>query len=78
MRIREYFEVLFSGDTLLEGLLVNGWLSKVVLARGHVEKSVAMWTFNLSEFVNYNFPFDTHEICFDAFTLLFVSGIFIK
>lgn len=42
---------VFSGDTLLEGLIVNGWLSKVVLARGHVEKSVAMWTFNLSEFI---------------------------
>lgn len=50
---------------MLEGLLVNGWLSNVVLAKGHVEKSVAMWTFNLSEFVcNANLLFDTHESFF--------------
>ncbi|KAM5584267.1 hypothetical protein ABKV19_003901 [Rosa sericea] len=47
-KLNSEFEICTdNGDTLLEGLLVNGWLSKVVLARGHVEKSVAMWTFNL-------------------------------
>ncbi|KAK9940019.1 hypothetical protein M0R45_016697 [Rubus argutus] len=47
-KLNSEFEICTdNGDTLLEGLIVNGWLSKVVLARGHVEKSVAMWTFNL-------------------------------
>ncbi|ONI00919.1 hypothetical protein PRUPE_6G111800 [Prunus persica] len=36
-----------NGDTFLEGLLVNGWLSKLVFASRHLEKSVATWTFNL-------------------------------
>ncbi|XP_031260200.1 uncharacterized protein LOC116118353 [Pistacia vera] len=35
------------GDSFLEGLLVNGWLSKLVFATGQVEKSIATWTFNL-------------------------------
>ncbi|KAL5765686.1 hypothetical protein ACOSP7_016303 [Xanthoceras sorbifolium] len=35
------------GETFLEGLLINGWLSKLVIRRGHVEKSIATWTFNL-------------------------------
>ncbi|KAL9296803.1 hypothetical protein ACSQ67_022699 [Phaseolus vulgaris] len=34
------------GDMFLEGLLVNGWLSKLVFLCGHVEKSVAIWAFN--------------------------------
>ncbi|XP_027909000.1 uncharacterized protein LOC114168405 [Vigna unguiculata] len=34
------------GDIFLEGLLVNGWLSKLVFVCGHVEKSVAIWAFN--------------------------------
>ncbi|KAJ0083211.1 hypothetical protein Patl1_30579 [Pistacia atlantica] len=34
-------------DSFLEGLLVNGWLSKLVFATGQVEKSIATWTFNL-------------------------------
>ncbi|XP_050369906.1 uncharacterized protein LOC126788005 [Argentina anserina] len=47
-KLNSEFEICTdNGDTLLEGLLVNGWLSKVVFARSHVEKSVAMWTFNL-------------------------------
>ncbi|EXC31806.1 hypothetical protein L484_020633 [Morus notabilis] len=36
-----------SGDPFIEGLLVNGWLLKVVLTCGHVEESIATWTFNL-------------------------------
>ncbi|TXG73779.1 hypothetical protein EZV62_002358 [Acer yangbiense] len=36
-----------NGETFLEGLLINGWLSKLVITRGHVEKSIATWTFNL-------------------------------
>lgn len=36
-----------TGQTFLEGLLVNGWLSKLVLASGAVEKSIATWTFKL-------------------------------
>ncbi|KGN64767.1 uncharacterized protein LOC101216339 isoform X1 [Cucumis sativus] len=35
------------GDVFLEGLLVNGWLSTLVSLTGHVEKSLAIWTFNL-------------------------------
>lgn len=34
------------GDSFLEGLLVNGWLSKLAFLSGHVEKPVALWTFN--------------------------------
>lgn len=40
-----------SGEAFLEGLIVNGWLSKLVFMCGHVEKSIAMWTFNLSEYI---------------------------
>ncbi|GAV73453.1 hypothetical protein CFOL_v3_16939 [Cephalotus follicularis] len=36
-----------NGAAFLEGFLVNGWLSKLVFIRGHVEKSIANWTFNL-------------------------------
>ncbi|KDO60262.1 hypothetical protein CISIN_1g012734mg [Citrus sinensis] len=36
-----------TGEAFLEGLLVNGWLSKLVLASGEVEKSIATWTFKL-------------------------------
>lgn len=35
------------GDTFLEGLLANGWLLKLAFTSGHVEKSIAMWAFNL-------------------------------
>ncbi|GMY15940.1 hypothetical protein FCV25MIE_11179 [Fagus crenata] len=35
------------GNTFLEGLLANGWLSKLVSTCGHVEKSIATWAFNL-------------------------------
>ncbi|KAJ4725019.1 Actin protein 2/3 complex subunit-like protein [Melia azedarach] len=35
------------GETFFEGLLVNGWLSKLVLSSCEVEKSIANWTFNL-------------------------------
>ncbi|RZB74888.1 uncharacterized protein LOC114379064 isoform X1 [Glycine soja] len=34
------------GDIFLEGLLVNGWLSKLAYLCGHVEKTVAIWAFN--------------------------------
>ncbi|XP_020214916.1 uncharacterized protein LOC109798895 [Cajanus cajan] len=34
------------GDIFLEGLLVNGWLSKLAFLCGHVEKPVAIWAFN--------------------------------
>ncbi|KAG4988960.1 hypothetical protein AAZX31_11G168100 [Glycine max] len=34
------------GDIFLEGLLVNGWLSKLAFLCGHVEKPVAVWAFN--------------------------------
>lgn len=35
------------GRNFIEGLLINGWLSKLVLASGHVEDPLALWTFNL-------------------------------
>ncbi|OVA17974.1 hypothetical protein BVC80_1835g379 [Macleaya cordata] len=35
------------GETFFQGLLINGWLSKLVFTCGHVEESVANWTFNL-------------------------------
>nr|XP_034896066.1 uncharacterized protein LOC118034775 isoform X10 [Populus alba]XP_034896067.1 uncharacterized protein LOC118034775 isoform X10 [Populus alba] len=34
-------------ETFLEGLLVNGWLSKLVNTRCYIEKSIAKWTFYL-------------------------------
>ncbi|GAU41239.1 hypothetical protein TSUD_97730 [Trifolium subterraneum] len=34
------------GDSFLEGLLVNGWLSKLAFLSGQVEKPVAIWAFN--------------------------------
>lgn len=34
-------------ETFLEGLLVNGWLSKLVNTRSYIEKSIAKWTFYL-------------------------------
>ncbi|KAK4255159.1 hypothetical protein QN277_008191 [Acacia crassicarpa] len=34
------------GDMFLEGLLINGWLPKLVFFGNHVEKSVASWAFN--------------------------------
>ncbi|KNA23519.1 hypothetical protein SOVF_024100 [Spinacia oleracea] len=35
------------GETFLEGLLLNGWLSKLVITRGHLEESIGKWTVNL-------------------------------
>ncbi|XP_058223813.1 uncharacterized protein LOC131333352 [Rhododendron vialii] len=35
------------GEAFLESLLVNGWLLKLLDACGHVEKSIATWTYNL-------------------------------
>ncbi|CAN4120387.1 unnamed protein product [Withania somnifera] len=35
------------GEAFLEGLLVNGWLLKLVTDRGRVEKCIGAWTFNL-------------------------------
>ena len=43
---------LLAGNTFLEGLLANGWLSKLVSTRGHVEKSIATWAFNLSKYIH--------------------------
>ncbi|XP_058750181.1 uncharacterized protein LOC131623194 isoform X2 [Vicia villosa] len=34
------------GDSFLESLLVNGWLSKLAFLSGLVEKPVAIWAFN--------------------------------
>ncbi|KAK7404794.1 hypothetical protein VNO78_05753 [Psophocarpus tetragonolobus] len=34
------------GDIFLEGLLVNGWLSKLAFLCGHVEKPIVVWAFN--------------------------------
>ncbi|KAF3454915.1 hypothetical protein FNV43_RR05363 [Rhamnella rubrinervis] len=36
-----------NGNSFLEGLLVHGWLLKLILTRGHVEESILIWTFNL-------------------------------
>ncbi|XP_072071819.1 uncharacterized protein [Arachis hypogaea] len=36
---------LFS-DNFLEGLLINGWLLKLTFLCGHIEKPVAIWSFN--------------------------------
>lgn len=41
----------FPGDTFLEGLLVNGWLLKLITVQNHVEEVIAKWTFNLSEWM---------------------------
>ncbi|KAM6599125.1 hypothetical protein CsatA_018734 [Cannabis sativa] len=39
---------LENGDSFIEGLLVGGWLTKLVLTYGgHVEESIAVWTYNL-------------------------------
>ncbi|KAL1817054.1 hypothetical protein ACET3Z_019628 [Daucus carota] len=35
------------GETFLERLLVDGWLLKLVLVKGHLNESIAKWTFNL-------------------------------
>ncbi|XP_042492694.1 uncharacterized protein LOC122072189 isoform X2 [Macadamia integrifolia] len=35
------------GDAFFEGLLINGWLPKLVFRCGHVEEHLAVWTFNL-------------------------------
>lgn len=43
------FDMFLAGDTFLEGLLTNGWLSRLAVVCGHVEKSIATWAFNLSE-----------------------------
>lgn len=37
------------GDTFFEGLLVNGWLSKVVNMSGFVESLLAKWVLDLSK-----------------------------
>nr|XP_025629040.1 uncharacterized protein LOC112722266 [Arachis hypogaea] len=34
------------GDNFLEGLLINGWLLKLTFLCGHIEKPVAIWSFN--------------------------------
>ncbi|GAB2275131.1 hypothetical protein Dimus_009893 [Dionaea muscipula] len=34
------------GESFLRGLLLNGWLSNLVLKCGHLEESIAIWTFN--------------------------------
>ncbi|MCL7027198.1 hypothetical protein MKW94_026221 [Papaver nudicaule] len=36
-----------TGETFLQGLLINGWLLKLVHKSGHVEESIAIWSFNL-------------------------------
>ncbi|KAG9449542.1 hypothetical protein H6P81_009507 [Aristolochia fimbriata] len=36
-----------NGETFLEGLLMNGWLAKVVFACGNVEETLASWSSNL-------------------------------
>ncbi|KAJ8749952.1 hypothetical protein K2173_013867 [Erythroxylum novogranatense] len=36
-----------TGEILLQGLLLNEWLSKLVSLHGHVEKSIAKWVFHL-------------------------------
>ncbi|KAL5565803.1 hypothetical protein UlMin_028967 [Ulmus minor] len=36
-----------NGGTFLEGLLVSGWLSRLVLKCGHAEESIASWTLYL-------------------------------
>lgn len=38
-----------AGEAFLEGLLVNGWLLKLVTDHGRVEKCIGAWTFSLSE-----------------------------
>jgi hypothetical protein len=40
---------VLSGDSFLEGLLVNGWLSKLAFLSGQIEKPVAIWAFNTSK-----------------------------
>ncbi|KAF5727473.1 hypothetical protein HS088_TW22G01166 [Tripterygium wilfordii] len=36
-----------TGEVFLESLLLNGWLSKLIISCGHLEKSIASWTFNM-------------------------------
>ncbi|KMT02356.1 hypothetical protein BVRB_9g205800 isoform B [Beta vulgaris subsp. vulgaris] len=35
------------GETFLEGLLLNGWLSKLIMICGYLEQPIAKWTLNL-------------------------------
>ncbi|GMH10934.1 hypothetical protein Nepgr_012775 [Nepenthes gracilis] len=35
------------GETFFTGLLLNGWLSKLVFKCGCIEEAIAIWTFNL-------------------------------
>ncbi|XP_074272232.1 uncharacterized protein LOC141596092 isoform X2 [Silene latifolia] len=36
-----------TGATFLRGLLLNGWLSKLIIHHGYLEESIAKWTLNL-------------------------------
>lgn len=36
-----------SGTTFLEGLLVNGWLTRLILTCARVEKFICKWTLNI-------------------------------
>ncbi|KAF8039486.1 hypothetical protein BT93_B1882 [Corymbia citriodora subsp. variegata] len=37
---------------ILEGLLINGWLSKLITLSGHLEMALAKWTFHLLMFAS--------------------------
>lgn len=47
---KNYFDIwTVVGEPFLEGLLVDGWLLKLIFTQGRVEKSISTWIFNLSE-----------------------------
>ena len=70
-----------AGDSFIEGLLVSGWFSKLVRTCGHVEESIARWTSNLSEFIQFShvcfYLFVTSMLCFFECTYVsFCSVVF--
>ncbi|XP_020259995.1 uncharacterized protein LOC109836495 isoform X2 [Asparagus officinalis] len=44
--LNSFFDLNTDGESFMNGLLMNGWLSKLALARGFVEDSIASWTFH--------------------------------
>ncbi|CAN1252914.1 hypothetical protein LINPERPRIM_LOCUS8182 [Linum perenne] len=42
------------GEGFFEGLLLNGWLLKLVSSCGHLDKSIAQWTYHLTLSVLYS------------------------
>lgn len=59
-----------NGESFLQGLLVNGWLSKLPFLCGYVEKSVAEWALNL---LLYSSEEDTRTSACDFWQAILLS-----